>query len=86
MSAIRDEGGLAAVRGWRGDTERGIAIHTIRVTEYAENQAALSQLGELVAEGRLTLRVSETFPPQRIREAHEKMEAGGIRGRLVIVF
>ena len=36
--------------------------------------------------GRLTLRVAETFPPERAADAQRKMDAGGIRGRLVIVF
>ena len=40
----------------------------------------------LVAEGRLTLRVAEVFPPERAADAQRKMDAGGIRGRLVIVF
>jgi NADPH:quinone reductase-like Zn-dependent oxidoreductase len=86
LPAIRDGGGLAAVRGFDGEAERGITIHQVRVAEYAENQAALDGLGELVAQGKLTPRVSETFPPERIAEAHERMEAGGIRGRLVVVF
>jgi NADPH2:quinone reductase len=86
LPAIRDGGGLAAVRGFDGETERGITIHQVRVAEYAENQTALEGLGQLVAQGKLTLRVSETFPPERVAEAHKKMEAGGIRGRLVIVF
>jgi NADPH2:quinone reductase len=86
LSAIRDGGGLAVVRGFEGETERGITVHQVRVAEYAENQAALDGLGKLVTQGKLTLRVAETFPPERVAEAHKKMEAGGIRGRLVIVF
>ena len=86
LPAIRDGGGLAVVRGFEGETERGITIHQVRVAEYAENQAALDGLGQLVAQGKLTLRVAKTFPPERAAEAHKKMEAGGIRGRLVIVF
>jgi NADPH:quinone reductase len=86
LAAIRDGGGLAAVRGFEGDSERGIAIHLIRVTEYAENQAALEGLGELVAQKKVSLRVSETFPLERVPEAHQMMETGGIRGRLVVLF
>jgi len=33
-----------------------------------------------------TLRAAETFPPERAADAQRKMDAGGIRGRLVIVF
>jgi NADPH:quinone reductase-like Zn-dependent oxidoreductase len=86
LPAIRDGGVLAAVRGWQGDSERNITIHAVRVSDYVQNQAALAGLGDLVSKGKLTLRVSETFPPERAAEAHKKMEAGGIRGRLVIVF
>jgi NADPH:quinone reductase-like Zn-dependent oxidoreductase len=86
LPAIRDGGGLAAVREFEGETERGITIHRVGVTGYAENQRALEQLGRLVEEGKLTLRVAETFPPERVAEAHRKLAAGGVRGRLVIVF
>jgi NADPH:quinone reductase len=86
LPAIRDGGGLAAVRGFEGETERGITIHQVRVAEYAQNQGALEKLGQLVGQGKLTLRVAETFPPERVADAHKKLEAGGVRGRLVITF
>ncbi|HLF77313.1 MAG TPA: NADP-dependent oxidoreductase [Dehalococcoidia bacterium] len=86
LPAIRDGGGMAVVRGWQGETQRGITIHQVRVSDYVQNQAALDGLGQLVAQGKLTLRVAETFPAERTAEAHEKLAAGGVRGRLVIVF
>jgi NADPH:quinone reductase-like Zn-dependent oxidoreductase len=86
FGAIRDGGGYATVRGYEGETERGIVVHGVRVGEYAENQAALKALGDLVSQGKLTLRVAETFPPERTGEAHDRLAAGGVRGRLVIVF
>ena len=86
LPAIRDGGGLAAVRAFEGESERGITIHQVRVAEYAQNQTALDRLGQLVAQGKLTLRVAEIFPPERAAEAHKRLEAGGVRGRLVIVF
>jgi len=86
LAAIRDSGGLAVVRGYEGEPERGITVHQVRVGTYAENQAALESLGQLVAQKKLTPRVAETFTPERTAEAHKKLEAGGVRGRLVIVF
>jgi NADPH:quinone reductase-like Zn-dependent oxidoreductase len=86
LPAIRDGGGLAAVRAFEGETERGITIHQVRVADYAQNQQALDRLGQMVAQGKLTLRVAETLPPERVPEAHQRLEAGGVRGRLVIVF
>jgi NADPH:quinone reductase-like Zn-dependent oxidoreductase len=86
LPAIRDGGKLATVRGFAGPSERGITIEPVRVTSYVHNHGALDRLGRLVAEGRLTLRVAETFPPERAADAQRRMTAGGIRGRLVIVF
>jgi NADPH:quinone reductase-like Zn-dependent oxidoreductase len=86
LAAIRDGGSLAAVRAFEGETERGIKIHLVRVTEYAQRQGALARLSELASLGKLTLRVAETFPPERVAEAHEKLAAGGVRGRLVVTF
>jgi NADPH:quinone reductase-like Zn-dependent oxidoreductase len=86
LPAIKDGGALAAVRAWEGETERGIEIKQVRVAAYLENQQALAGLGRLVAGGKLTLRIAETFPPERTGEAQQKLIAGGVRGRLVIVF
>lgn len=86
LPAIRDGGKLATVRGFTGPSERGIAIEPVRVTAYVHNRAALEQLGRLAAAGRITLRVAETFPPERVAEAQAKLHAGGTRGRLLIVF
>ena len=86
LPAVRDGGGLVAVRAFAGETERGIAIHEVRVSNYAANTAALEELGRLAGEGRITLRVAETYPPERAAESHRRLEAGGVRGRLLIAF
>lgn len=86
LPAIRDGGGLAVVRGWEGDVERGITVHQVRVSDYALNHSALDRLGQMASQGKLTPRIAETFPPERAAEAHRKLAAGGVRGRLIIVF
>jgi NADPH:quinone reductase len=86
LPAIRDGGKLATVRGFAGPTERGITIEPVRVASYLLNQEALARLGHLVAEGRLSLRVAETYPPEQAADAQRKLAAGGTRGRLLIVF
>jgi NADPH:quinone reductase-like Zn-dependent oxidoreductase len=86
LPAIRDGGKLATVRGWAGPSERGITVEPVRVASYLQNQEALARLGQLVTERRLTLRVAETFPPERAADAQRKLNAGGTRGRLLIVF
>jgi NADPH:quinone reductase len=47
--------------------------------------AALSALSALAAAGKLTLRVADTYPLEHAVKAHERLEAGGLRGRLVLV-
>jgi NADPH:quinone reductase-like Zn-dependent oxidoreductase len=86
LAAIRDDGGLAVVRGWSGPSERGITIHRTLVSEYAENQAALDQLRRQAEDGVITLRVARTYPPEQAAAAHRQLEAGGTRGRVVIEF
>lgn len=86
LTAIRDGGGLAVVRPFQGETERGITIHRVAVSDYATNQEALNRLREQVEQGAVTLRVAGTFPPEKAGEAQEKLAAGGVRGRMVITF
>jgi NADPH:quinone reductase-like Zn-dependent oxidoreductase len=86
LGAVRDGGQIAAVRGFDGEPERGIRIHQVRVSDYAHNQPALQRLAEMVASGQLTLRVAQRFPPSAAAEAQQKLNAGGVRGRLLIVF
>ena len=86
LPAVRDDGQVAAVRAFEGVPERGISVHQVRVSDYARNQAALQGLADMVAGGKLTLRVAETVPPERAGEAHARLAGGGVRGRLVIVF
>lgn len=86
LPAVRDGGRLAAVRPFAGEPERGIKIDLVGVGAYAHNHEALDRLGRLAEEGKLTLRVAETLPPERAGEAHQRLTAGGVRGRLVIEF
>jgi NADPH:quinone reductase len=86
LPAVRDGGMLVAVRPFAGETERDIEIKLVLVSSYATNQAALRELGARAGAGELTLRVAETFPPERAADAHRKLTAGGVRGRLLITF
>jgi NADPH:quinone reductase len=85
--AIRPGGALAFVRSWDGgDVEDGITIRKVWVGDVLERTHWLQELAELAAEDVLALRVAATFPPERSADAHRLMEAGGLRGRAVIVF
>jgi NADPH:quinone reductase len=85
--AIREGGGLAVVRGWDGeDVEQGVHIHRVWVGDVLERTDWLHQLRELAGKGAIQLRVASTYPPERAADAHRQMDAGGLRGRAVIVF
>jgi len=86
LPAVRDGGRVAVVRAFAGEPERGIEILPVSVRDYLRVPGKLAALADLVEGGRLALRVADTFPPERAREAHERLERGGVRGRLVITF
>lgn len=86
VGAVRDGGGFASVRGWSGTGERGIVFHRTMVRDYDHRADLLDQLRQQVDDGILTLRVAATYAPEDAAEAHRRLEAGGTRGRCVILF
>jgi NADPH:quinone reductase len=82
-----------------GDTEEGAAYNknlTVAnvmmltpmwygMRERMAEQATMIAKGlAWLAEGRLALHVAECFPLERVAEAHRRIEAGGVAGKLVI--
>jgi NADPH:quinone reductase len=87
LPAIRDGGGIAVVRGWDGsETEREIEIHDVWVRTVVDRTDWLEELREMATDGRIALRVAAEYPPEQAAEAHRVMDAGGLRGRALIVF
>ena len=86
IAAVRDGGAFTAVRGYAGEPQRGINFTATWVRTYDGEFEKLDRLRQLVEAGAVTLRVAETYPPERAGEAHRRLEAGGTRGRLVITF
>ena len=86
LPAIRDGGGLAVVRGWDGPSERDIAIHRVRVDTVLQRTEWLEHLATSAAEGLIQLRPLDEYPPERAAEAQQRMDAGGLRGRVLIAF
>jgi NADPH:quinone reductase-like Zn-dependent oxidoreductase len=70
----RDEAMPAAQRGIRR-----------RVVYSVGDGARLSTLLEMVADGRLSLRVAATFPLHEARRAHEQLAAGGNPGKILLL-
>jgi NADPH:quinone reductase-like Zn-dependent oxidoreductase len=86
LPAVRDGGAVATVRGYQGNGERDLRVSPVMVGRYAEERGKLDELRELAEAGRLTLRVAEVLPAAAAAEAHERLAAGGVRGRFVLQF
>jgi NADPH2:quinone reductase len=88
VTAVADGGRMVTVRGYEGAgaSTRGITFFPVFVRTYAREQAKLDRLRQQAEDGTITLRVARTLPAAEAAEAHRLLEAGGVRGRLVLEF
>ncbi|MDO8106686.1 zinc-binding dehydrogenase, partial [Isoptericola sp. b441] len=86
LPAVKDGGRMATVRGWDGGGRDRVTVVPVRVFAHALEWEALDRLRLQVEEGVLTLRVADVLPATQAGEAHRRLEAGGVRGRLVLQF
>jgi NADPH:quinone reductase-like Zn-dependent oxidoreductase len=86
IAAVRDGGAYTALRGFQGAPQRGIRSSPTFVRTYDGEYEKLDRLRQLAEDGTITLRVAATYPAERAADAHRRLEAGGTRGRLVLLF
>lgn len=86
LAAVASGGSMAVVRGWSDPEPAEATIHQIMVGQHATETAQLERLVQQAADGILTLRVADIMPAAQAAEAHRRLEAGGVRGRLVLDF
>ncbi|WP_299057426.1 NADP-dependent oxidoreductase [uncultured Nocardioides sp.] len=84
LPMVREGGSVATVRGWAGDGSRGLRVHPVWVREVHERRDWLDELVRLAVTGELTPRVADVVPASQAADAHRRLEAGGVRGRLVL--
>ncbi|MBA8795772.1 NADPH:quinone reductase-like Zn-dependent oxidoreductase [Friedmanniella endophytica] len=84
LPLVRPGGGLAVVRGWDAPAPVGVTVHPVMVGQHATKTEKLERLREQASDGTLPLRVADVLPASRAAEAHRRLEAGGVRGRLVL--
>ncbi len=63
LAAVRDGGQVAAVRPFRGETDRTVTVRLVLIGDYLHAGSKLAELAGLVAAGKLTLRVAGRFRP-----------------------
>jgi NADPH2:quinone reductase len=83
-AAVRDGGAMASLRHWTGDPGRGITLHQVMVSAFPETRAGLARISRQVEAGTLTPRVARILPMEDASAAHRALEAGGVRGKLVL--
>jgi NADPH:quinone reductase-like Zn-dependent oxidoreductase len=87
-------------RSWAVLREGGIMVSTLQEPDKAKaaahkarsaprytaqpNAAQLKNIADLIDTGKVKVVVSETFPIDRIQAAHERLETGGVRGKIVL--
>ncbi len=86
IGAVKNGGGFTAIRGYKGEEQRDIKFTATWVTRYDGEYEKLDRLREQAESGEVTLRVAETVSPENAALAHERLEGGGTRGRMVIEF
>ncbi|HUP47685.1 MAG TPA: NADP-dependent oxidoreductase [Thermoanaerobaculia bacterium] len=83
-SQVRRGGALASTMGPPSEEQarargaRAIAVFT------QTNAGQLAEIAELIDAGSLEVVVSETVPLESARRAHELLESGGVRGKIVL--
>ena len=81
LSCLTAGAKVAAVAGMPTDLPDGVSVTPIRCEA---SSARLTQLSQLVTENRLSVTVQQVFALQEAAEAHRLLEAGHVRGKLVI--
>jgi NADPH:quinone reductase-like Zn-dependent oxidoreductase len=84
--AVKDGGGIVTLRYHEGSSDRGVTWHPVSVSRHIKDRERLDDLRRLVEQGQLTPRVAATLPARAASEAHERLEQGGVRGRIVLTF
>ena len=82
LDAVRDKGAFVAVAAGAAPVPlRGTRVHNVWIHT---DGPRLAELAAAVDAGQLTPRVAATLPLEQVATAHERVAAGGLRGRIVL--
>ena len=85
IAAVRPYGKLSTVVSLEGSLQ-GMQIKnlTLYFGFMERTEAKIQAMKTLVDRGQLRPLIDSTFPLEKIADAHRKIEAGGIKGKIVI--
>jgi NADPH2:quinone reductase len=82
LACVRDGGAFVTTVPWAmPDAARGISPGTVQVQP---DPVAAAELADRASAGELTVRVAETLPLDRFRDAYTRLMGGGLRGKIVL--
>ena len=82
LDAVRDGGSFVAVAAGAAPLPlRGTRVHNVWIRS---DRSRLGELAALVDAGRLMPRLAATQPLRAVASAHQRLSAGGLRGRIVL--
>lgn len=84
--AVREGGVMVTFRGWQGPAGRDISVTAVRVYEHLDRTDLLESVRDAANDGSLSPRVAEELPAKDAVMAHEKFQAGGSAGRIILQF
>jgi NADPH:quinone reductase-like Zn-dependent oxidoreductase len=85
LPAIRDGGSMIVVRGWDGSPPpRGISVEEVWVSGSVADVTLLTKVAHYLEAGVVKPRIAEIMAASRVADAHRRLEAGGLRGRLIL--
>jgi NADPH:quinone reductase-like Zn-dependent oxidoreductase len=83
---VRDGGAAVSVRQTHLFADPRLRSANVGVLGQMTNNPAMVWLAEMLAKGVITARVAKALPAAQAVEAHKLVEAGGLRGRVVLTF
>ena len=81
FASLRRGGRIVSVAQPPPEPREGFEVHYVFVRPDGDE---LRELAELVQGGKLRPHIEEVFPLERAAEAHERLEGGHVRGKLVL--
>lgn len=84
LPAIADNGAIASLKGWSGPAVRGLRVEAISSFGAVTDTPLLERVRDLASDGTLPLEIADVIPAQDAPDAHRRLAAGGLDGRLVL--